>query len=235
MENEVPEHEVDEEMAVNDWREICEAEELCIDNSVDSHEPNFTDIGDIRLDMKLLRKVLKCQRLQLRNSKKGDITHVEHASMVELLDTFKHYSHSVVTKMEKFLGVGSQPRVQLQSEETLASPLGDNPEPLWDYEPDGEPTENPDTVGKTTVLDDNATEGQSLRKMKPIYVNEEGVIRYLCPACNFTKKSEGAVYTHLTNEHNIARFQCKFCQFTSGNKHSLHNHERGQHVLKSVK
>lgn len=231
METEVAEHELDDEMEVNDWKTICQDEQLSIEAAVDSDDHQRLDIGEIRADMKVLRKVLKCQRLQLRNAENENVSDVQKATMLELFNTFKHYSQVVSTKMEKFLtGGDSDPPEQGNEKVNTNEPLGDNPDPLWDYEPDGHNAESPNTLVNSEGLDGH--EGQSLGKIKPIYVNDEEGVVYWCPLCEFKRKSQGAVYTHLTKAHNIAPFKCRYCRFTSGNKHSIHNHEL-RHLLKN--
>ena len=64
----------------------------------------------------------------------------------------------------------------------------------------------------------------STSEKKPIYVSQGGEITFKCPDCNFSAKSSGKVYSHMSDIHDNKLFTCDFCKFRTKNKTSMYNH-----------
>ena len=64
----------------------------------------------------------------------------------------------------------------------------------------------------------------STSEKKPTYVSQGGEITFKCPDCNFSAKSSGKVYSHMSDIHDNKLFTCDFCKFRTKNKTSMYNH-----------
>ena len=94
------------------------------------------------------------------------------------------------------------------------------------------------TKGKTTPMRESTSENRSedesgnvkskmsdsASEKKPIYVSQGGEITFKCPDCNFSCKSSGKVYSHMSDIHDNKLFTCDFCKFMTKNKTSMYNH-----------
>ena len=58
----------------------------------------------------------------------------------------------------------------------------------------------------------------------PKYRNQDGVVSFDCPQCNYSGKSAGIVYSHMADKHGMDSFVCEFCKFVTKNKTSMYNH-----------